>query len=308
MVQVGRTLVAVALLAVLACGDDGAGAPDAPQGPFAVGTRTVTFVDEERTTPSISIAPEQPNRTIVTNLWYPAEGSPSPADTADAPAAEGPFPLVVFSHGQSGEPEQYAPVLHLWAEAGFVVAAPRHPLTIRGLEGGPYSGDYLNQPEDLSFVITSMGEQFEDLVDLEHVAAAGHSSGAIAARGVTFNSCCHDDRVDAVVLEAILDFPLAGEWEADLRGTPVLFLHGDSGGQYVEAKQLFEQAEAPKHFVTIEGGGHSEPFRSGPPDHHLVAEASIAFFDRYLKEEEPGRLREVVARYDFATLEEAATS
>lgn len=302
-----------ALLVAPACGGDGreeTTRTTSPEGPFAVGTRTVTFVDEDRPTASIATAPEKPTRTVVTNLWYPAEGVPSQADIPEARAVEGTFPLVVFSHGQSGEPEQYAPVLHLWAEAGYVVAAPRHPLTIRGLEGGPYSGDYLNQPDDVAFVITSMGERFEDVVDLDHVAVAGHSSGAITARGVAFNGCCHDDRVDAVVLEGILDLPLSGEWESDLRGTPLLLLHGDADGRYADARKLFEEAEAPKFLVTIKGGGHSDPYRAGPPDHRLVAEASIAFLDRYLREEKGAldRLRQVVSGFDFATMEAVPAS
>ena len=38
----------------------------------------------------------------------------------------GPFPVIVFSHGSTNEPIDYAHTLELIASAGFVVAAPGH--------------------------------------------------------------------------------------------------------------------------------------------------------------------------------------
>ena len=107
--RVPRWLVALsaalALLGAAGCGDDGASVE--ATGPFAVGTRSVTFVDEERPTPAFGSQPEQPTRTVVTELWYPAQGAPGGPATADAPAADGPFPVIVFNHGQQGEPSQW---------------------------------------------------------------------------------------------------------------------------------------------------------------------------------------------------------
>jgi predicted dienelactone hydrolase len=272
-----------------------------------VGVRTVTFVDTSRPTAAAGSLAAKPSRTLVTNLWYPAGGPPSDTDLPDAPAARGPFPLIVFSHGQSGEPQQYEPVLRLWASAGYVVAAPRHPLTIRGLPGGPYTFDYQNQPGDVSFVITRMGATEPKLVDLKHVGAAGHSSGAITVRGAASNTCCHDDRIDAVVLESLLDIPFRGTYSQHLPAVPVLFLHGDAdpSSPISGAHRAFERAKPPKFFVTIHGGGHSPPYRGGPPDYHLVARASIDFFDRYLKGRDRAldQLRRDVAAFPFGRLE-----
>ena len=47
----------------------------------------------------------------MTDVWYPDD-------------ADGPFPLIVFNHGQQGEPQQYAPSFEAWAGADYVVAAP----------------------------------------------------------------------------------------------------------------------------------------------------------------------------------------
>lgn len=42
------------------------------------------------------------------------------------PAGDGPWPVVVFSHGANSSAELYAPVLDAWAAAGLAVLAPTH--------------------------------------------------------------------------------------------------------------------------------------------------------------------------------------
>ena len=299
------------LLAVLivgsACGDK----KDASQqttGPYAVGVRTVTFVDDSRALDARNTQPGAPRRRLVTNLWYPAEGVASDTEVADAKPAKGPFPLIVFSHGRSGEPQQYAASFRIWARAGYVVAGVRHPLTVRGLPFGAVTEDIVNEPADQTFVITKLGAEDSSLVDVDHVAVAGHSSGAIDALASGFNTCCHDKRVDAVVLESAIGPPFkGGTYFKGVPATPVLFFHGDADPEFPHAAghDLFEQAKPPKFFVTIKGGGHTSPYRDGPPDFHLVAQASLDFFDRYLKDRKDAldRLRRDVAGFPFATLE-----
>ena len=309
-------MLLAACIVVGACGDDdkpeqtgGSSRPSSTTdrsrsqettGPYAVGVRTLTFVDDTR--------PAAPHRTIVTNVWYPAAGPPSEAETPDAAPARGPFPLIVFSHGRSGEPQQYATPLRMWARAGYVVAAPRHPLTVRGSPGGSVTDDIQNQPADLSFVITRMGAELPKDVDIDHVAAVGHSSGAITALGSGFNTCCHDDRIDAVVLESVVPLPFPGGAYFDgLPATPVLFFHGDADSTFPIAagRGVFQSARPPKFFVTIQGGSHTTPYRDGPPDSTLVVQASLDFFDRYLKDRADAldRLQADVARFPFGTLE-----
>ena len=74
-------------------------------------------------------------------------GAPPP------PAARSP---VVFAHGFAVTPAIYSSLLQSWARAGFVVAAPLFPLSSAGAPGGPDENDVLNQPADMSFVITSL--------------------------------------------------------------------------------------------------------------------------------------------------------
>jgi len=268
----------------------------------------MTFVDESRPTAAAGDQPAQPTRTIVTDLWYPAAGDAEGAERPEAPLADGPFPLFVFSHGQSAQPQQYAPSFHAWARAGYVVAAPRHPLTVGGTPMPTISGDIFEQPADVSFVITQLGEE-EDLVDVDHVAAGGHSSGAVTALAAGANTCCDDDRIDALVLEAVLpvDFEDGRYFDEDLPDVPVLFLHGDADPSIpiADAHTLFEDADPPKFFVTIKGGGHSDPYRAGPPDPTMVIEVVTDFLDRYVKERDDalGEMRETVRRTPIGGLE-----
>jgi fermentation-respiration switch protein FrsA (DUF1100 family) len=295
----------VLLLVVTACGkDEKKTVAAATKGPFAVGTRTFHFVDESRRLQGES----GPGRKLDTNVWYPAEGPPSETEVPDAPAAKGPFPLIVFNHGRSGEPQQYAASFRMWARAGYVVAGPRHPLTVRGLPFGAVTEDIVNEPADVSFVIRRLAAEQPKLVDVDHVAVAGHSSGAIVALAVGFNTCCDDERVDAVLLQSVIAPPFpGGEYFKGLPAKPVLFFHGDAdiGFPFSAGHGLYEQAKPPKFFITIKGGSHSDPYRDGPPDYRLVARASLDFFDRYLKDDADAlaRLERDVAEFPFGELE-----
>lgn len=277
----GRAVVVLLFAGgLVACGDDAL----ETTGPYRVGTRSMTFVDETRPTPAFGAAPAADTRTLVTDIWYPAEGDPDTAAAADATAADGPFPVIVFNHGQQGEPRQYAPSFEAWARAGYVVAAPRHPVSVRGGPGGGFVDDVEGELGDVPFVIDSIDEELGDLADTDHLAVAGHSSGAILAYAVGFNTCCHDDRVDAVLVQSGQGATLDGEYADDLQGTPVLFMHGEADlNPLAEAHAVFESAGSPKYFLAIPGGDHSGTYRDGPSA-PMVAETALAFFDRHIKD------------------------
>lgn len=276
--RVARAACAVILVTAASCRDEGS---RDTAGPYAVGTRSLDLADESRPTPAFGGSPALPTRTIVTELWYPAEGPADGAAIPDAPPAKGPFPLIVFNHGQQGEPRQYSLAFERWAMAGYIVAAPRHPISVLGGPGGQFVDDAEGETGDIPFTITMVEEELPDLVDEEQVAVAGHSSGALTSLAVGFGECCRDDRVGAVLLEGVPSGASVGERG---RGTPVMFIHGTNDLNPVEqARGAFDSAAPPKLLLVVEGGDHSAMYRDGPQA-GMVADAALAFFDFTLKD------------------------
>jgi predicted dienelactone hydrolase len=213
-----------------------AGPDDAPNpaelGPYPVGVRTLEIFDSGRKKPDGS------PRKLVTEVWYPAtqatrgqEGTTydiRPLFTAeqqamltavtvvlktsavrDAPPAttHGPFPLVVFSHGQAAVRWQSTYLTVFLASHGFIVASPDH-------EGGTLYDAVRDQlvtvtqsiesrPLDVTVVINRMaklpeGDPLKPLVDITHLGVCGHSFGALT----TLRVAAMDKRITAIVAQA----------------------------------------------------------------------------------------------------------
>lgn len=107
-----------------------------------------------------------------------------------ASSAPGRFPLVLFSHGLRGTPERYAPAAASWAAAGFVVAAPAYPHTNEHAKRYTRA-DLVNQPRDAAYVIkkvrrldSTRGDPLNGHIDVDRVAAVGHSAGGYTTTGL----------------------------------------------------------------------------------------------------------------------------
>ncbi len=190
-------------------------------GPWQVGMRTVT----------IDSAPGR-DRPLLTTIWYPAApgstGAPgryeflpgvgldSELALADVPVAEGPFPVVVFSHGNVGLRYQSAFSTEHLASWGFVVVSADHPGdTAYDDIAGTWEGNVRHPRErilDMSDLLDAMGaaavtpgDPFEGRLDLDRVGVYGHSMGGHTAVGSAVGLSVFrggrapaDDRVDAI--------------------------------------------------------------------------------------------------------------
>lgn len=278
-----------------------------------VATTTLTFVDTSRQTPAWDGMPAKPSRTLVTTVWFPATGSGS-----------GPYPLIVFAHGLGGDPQEYEQLLHGWAAAGYVVAAPLFPLSNADTPGGPDGGDIGNQPGDMSFVIDQVldaskaaDDPLSGLVDPDEIGAAGHSNGAITTLGLVADSCCRDARVKAAVVMAGTTEGL-GRGRYDLAQAPPLFIVQDVHDgliPYSDAVAVYNAARGPKALLALSwdspsdtSGATAHMAASGVvgPTSTAVVQSTTAFFDAFLKHRH-GALQAVTAdgRSSLTTLHTA---
>lgn len=246
---------------------------------YSVASVNETFVDTSRPTPPNGSYPGSPTRTLPTLVLYPKQPAGQHRD----------FPLIVFSHGFTANGPLYTGVLSPWVARGYVVAAPTFPLSSGAAPGGPTILDYVNQPGDVSFVISQMlhldhtdGSPLEHLIDTNEIGVAGHSLGAITTLGVADDSCCQDHRIEAAVSIAGLELPFPNGTFFSGHESPLLLIHGtaDRTLPYSSSQRLFTDARAPKFFLTLQGAPHTPFFGSWAP---VITNTVVAFFDLYLK-------------------------
>lgn len=266
--------------------------------PFAVGLRIVRLVDAHRSIrlPGGKAVP----RTLVTFVRYPASGRPSSADLRHAPPAHasGPFPLIVFGHGFAATPAIYARLLHAWTRAGYVVAAPVFPLENTNAPGGPNEADLVNQPADLSFVITRLlaanankASPLHGMIAPTRIAVSGQSDGGETAFAVAYDAPYHDSRVRAAVLLSGSQLPGVG-FTFPRPSPPLLATQGtaDTINPPSLTNAFYTKAPAPKFLLTLIGATHLPPYTSEQPQLGIVERVTIAFLDHYLKQKRLGPL------------------
>jgi fermentation-respiration switch protein FrsA (DUF1100 family) len=255
----------------------------APAKSFDVGVRELDLVRD--------------GRALATTVYYP-EGT-------------GRFPLVLFSHGLGGRPEDYAPLLRQWAAAGFVVAAPAYPHTSGGARDYDVL-DVVNQPADASYVIGKVlaldkrsGDRFFGRLATDRVAAAGHSAGGITTVGMF--TLARDPRLDAGI---VLSGNALGAGTG-FRGSPapMLFVHGkrDQTISYASGKAAYDAVPWPKAMLSFPEGDHGETLlRDGGASFEVLADATTEFL-RYALYGDPAaktRIEKAAGQGDVATLDD----
>ena len=181
----------------------------AERGPFNVGHIQISHTYQP--------LPDQPERTIPIEIWYPTEdtsGTPATyfmgVDEAvweratPAPSVyEGGYPVHLSSHGYQGWGANSAFLMSHFASHGWVVVAPNHidntlvdhasPLPIR---------HFVHRPKDLTESLDILDTlDWEHPINTESVVLSGHSFGASystwAGAGATY------DNIDAVCNEGV---------------------------------------------------------------------------------------------------------
>jgi dienelactone hydrolase len=219
------------------------------------------------------------------------------------PKAPGRFPLIVFGHGFAVTPRPYASLLRAWARAGYVVAAPVFPLGNAAAPGGPDEQDLVNQPGDMSFVITRMlaagdarSGPLAGRIDPRKLAVSGQSDGGDTALAVAYDPRYQDARVGAAVILSGAEIPFLTKIRFGKPGPPLLASQGtaDTINLPPATYAFFDAARAPKYLLTLSGAPHLPPYTDMQPQLAIVERTSLAFLDYYLKGQ-PGALRRMAA-------------
>jgi dienelactone hydrolase len=205
-----------------------------PTGEYSVGTKSFTLTDTSR---EEYFTKEKDNRKVTIQYWYPS-GKPGQGETA----AEGKFPLVIFSHGAFGYRMSNYSTYQELASHGYIVCSIDH--TYHAFMTKQEDGKIIIA--NMDFINSAMGAQMGDIepekvyeleqewmklrtgdmtfvldyikktasspdadavyksMDLEHIGVFGHSLG-----GATAAKIGRDDKdVDAVI---VVDGTMLGE-------------------------------------------------------------------------------------------------
>lgn len=273
-------LVLSFFLLVSACGDGAieagttSAAPDPSRpGPYPVGVTRIELYDEAR------------DRTLLTEVWYPAwdaaRGLPASPATSYLPpdlgflaenstiplvavrdvafSEDGPFPLIGFSHGSGGIRFQNTFQCEHLASHGFVVVAPDHQGNTFFDSSGTPEELRINRPLDMIYVFDQMaeftarsGHPFEDWVDLDRgFGITGHSFGAFTTMAVA----SMDSRIVAA-LPMALGGPVSDTFDAAtlLMLATVDVTIGPEGNDGVRA--TYDAVPGPRFLAELVDAGH----------------------------------------------------
>jgi len=294
----------------------------APGGPLTVGTVSFELVDESRSDP---YAPTASLRRLMVQVWYPALPGPGDAiapwmDSADLFApyladfinmppwfldhlvytktnsyqnaapdkSNGPYPLILFSHGWRGFREQNTFQMQELASHGYVVVsvqhtygailtafpdgtlAPNNPTALFG--PGPEDDDEATRAlvaqwaKDTDYTLNVLSKWkrndpnniFTGLLDLERIGAMGHSTGG----GAAIQFCASDPRCKAgLTMDAFMTPVTESTLDSGIQ-QPFLFLFSQVWADRTDSKNnlLFNRFYAnlpqPAPVITLLGTNH----------------------------------------------------
>ena len=253
-------------------------------GTYGVGEQQMTFTEPAHTGVTGQHLGE---RSLLTLIRYPvARGS-----SGSWPAG-GPFPLLMFAPGFQQCSDTYEHLLQSWASAGYVVASVDFPRTDCLVGSAAYEPDLVNQPGDVSYVLSrllALNAQPHDFLsgrlNPHEVAATGQSDGGDTVAALAANTCCQDRRLTAVAVLSGAEWPpMPGPYFA--RGAPpMLFVQGnaDTINPPWTSVQLYRADRATsRYYLDLYGADHMVPYTGVNPVERLVARITLAFFDRYV--------------------------
>ena len=222
-------------------------------GPATVSRYNETFIDISRPTQANGDYPGDGKRTMEGTVWHPAS------------ASDGPYPLIVYSHGFSSSKEGGTYLAQQLASLGYVVVSVNYPLTNYNAPGGPNVKDVVNQPADVSFLIDTLlaqsdtaGHALAGMVDCSRIGVTGISLGGLTTELVTYHPTWRDPRIGAALSIAgptAIFTPVFFEWVK----VPFMMLSGDIDALVPHASNAapIPQKIPGSELVTIANASHT---------------------------------------------------
>ena len=163
------------------------------QGKYPVITEAFKAVDETRKTQANNDFAGRDVRVLKGKIWRPQ-------------GLQNPGPLLVYSHGFMSFHQEGLYLVRFLASHGYTVVAVNFPLTNFFAPGKPFISDVVNQPGDVSFLISTLLQRNADANDVLHntidakkIAVAGVSLGGMTSTLVTFHRQVRDPRIAAAI-------------------------------------------------------------------------------------------------------------
>ncbi len=294
-----------------------------PSGPFSVGTTTLELTDSSR---AELYAESNSLRRLLVQVWYPASlsdtdqlapwmesaqlSAPALSDFIAMPpwfldhlvyaktssyknavinSAQGPYPVIIFSHGWRGFREQNTFQMQELASHGYIVIAIQHtygamltvfpdgfvaPNNPAALPSGAPEAEYdlaarklvAQWAEDIDYTLSAFADlntndpsgRFTGLFDLEKIGIMGHSTGG----GATLQFCATDPRCQAGLTMDAFMTPVAETVLDNSARQPFLFLFSQRWADDIGSKnnrlfaRFYQNLLQPAPVVTLLGTTH----------------------------------------------------
>jgi dienelactone hydrolase len=206
--------------------------------PFSIGQTSVTYSD-----------PDRNNRSIPTQIFYPAANSGS-----NVPVAGGSFPVIVFGHGFVMSYSAYQFLWEALVPLGYIVALPT-------TEGG-FSPNHSALGLDLRFLVNRLKSEGQNPASLfyEHIADSSAIMGHSMGGGASFLACENFSGVSTMVTFAAAETNPSAIQAAQHISVPALVFSGSNDCVTPPPNHQLPMynnlASGCKTFISITGGGH----------------------------------------------------
>jgi predicted dienelactone hydrolase len=205
-------------------------------------------------------------RPLATLVWYPAKprtGTPEAFGLRDATVRRGRFPLVLFSHGACGSPDEATYLTMALASRGFVVAAPPHPGNSVAewpacLASANFIDSFFERVPDVRFVLDAMlaendsaSSRFAGHIRPDAIGMSGLSYGGFT----TLFATQQEARIEAALA-------LVPGGTAALRPDPiavptmVIGSERDAVVTYAESVRAYQRLTGPRFLIELLGANH----------------------------------------------------